>query len=363
LPRFNTTHATKLTVRELGPDDTLPAALRLKTEAPGLPALQRSVERKAWLSAFAFSPDNKVFWMAHMDATLSYWDHPGMLRKGSYRMGDKQRPQGLTVLGVDKKGRLYGQMSPNTAGVHLEGPNAADLSVWENLGPDREEVPMPASTKTLPLRGVVKRFVNAPDGRWLYFLDTHNRKLGRIDPEKAAVDKEIDQLSPGAKSFCMTADGKKIYVCSESNRIDVIDAEAFKVERSVKLDRGQPTDIAATNSGLVYLVGVKVDAAPGSSGNIMVVDLSRGARESAEVIVLNQWIHCKSVRVLPDQRAVLFGGDRRMFTYSIPARPGVFNPVAKETGVGDFFTPNEIEVSPDSRTVIHDIGAIFSVSR
>ncbi len=161
----------------------------------------------------------------------------------------------------------------------------------------------------------------------------------------------------------MTADGKKIYCCSDSNRVDVIDAEAFKLERSVKLDRGQPTDIAATNGGLVYLVGTKIDEGPGASGNIMVVDLTRGAADSAPVIVLNQWILYKSVRVLPDQRAVLFGGDRRIATYSIPSRPAVFSPVAKETGVGDFFTPNEIEVSPDSRTVIHDISAIFSVSR
>src|SRR5205823_1179041 len=131
-----------------------------------------------------------------------------------------------------------------------------------------------APTKTLPLKGVVRKFLNAPDGSWLYYLDVHNRKLGRINPDKAAVDKEIEDISPGTKSFCVTADGKRLYCCSDSNRIDVIDAKTFQVEKSVKLNRGQPTDIAATNSGVVYLVGAKLEDGPLGGGNIMAVDLS-----------------------------------------------------------------------------------------
>ena len=208
----------------------------------------------------------------------------------------------------------------------------------------------------------MKRFVNAPDGRWLYFLDTVNRKIGRIDPDKAAVDKEIDNISPGTKSFCLTADGKKIYCCSDSNRVDVIDAQAFKLSgRSSWIADSRPTSRRRTAGWSTWSASrSRVGrATPATSSSWTCA----GAAESASVIVLNQWTHCKSVRVLPDQRAVLFGGDRKIITYSIPSRPAVFNPVVKETGVGDFFTPNEIEVSPDSRTVIHDIGAILSVSR
>jgi hypothetical protein len=353
----------RLAIRELGPDDVLPDAQRIRADAPAdFPTLHKTVEGKVWCSALAFSPDNKAFWMAHMDATLAYWDHPGMLRKGSYKLGTKDKPQGLTVMGVDRKGRLYGQLAANTAGVRLEA-GTADISVWENLAPpDRDNVPMPAPTRTIPLRGVVRKFVNAPGGRWLYFLDVNNRKLVRIDPEKGAADREIDTISPGTQSFCVTADGKKIYCCSNSNRVDVIDAEAFKLLRSVRLDRGQPTDIAATNSGLVYMVGAKVNAGPGNS-NTMVVDLTHGAPESAQVIPVSEWIIFNSVQVLPDQRAVLFAGDRRITAYSMPSRPAQFSPVGKEYGLTDFFTPNQIAVSPDSRTVLHDVGTILSVSR
>ena len=363
LPRFNNNQGAKLTLRELGPNDVLPDAQHIKTEAPAdFPTLHKSIDGTVWCSALAFSPDNKAFWMAYMDATLAYWDHPGMLRKGSYKLGEKDKPQGLTVMGVDKKGRLYGQLAANTAGVSLAA-GTGDISVWENLAPpERDNVPMPAPSKTIPLRGVVRKFVNAPDGRWLYFLDVNNRKLCRIDAEKGAVDKEIANISPGTQSFCVTADGKKIYCCSDSNRVDVVDAEAFKLLRSVRLDRGQPTDIAASNSGLVYMVGAKVNAGPGNS-NTMVVDLTHGTPESAQVIPVSEWLIFRSVQVLPDQRAVLFGGEGRITVYSIPPRPAQFSPVAKEYGITDHNTPNQIAVSPDSRTVLHDRGTILSISR
>jgi hypothetical protein len=142
----------------------------------------------------------------------------------------------------------------------------------------------------------------------------------------------------------------------------VIDAEAFKLLRSVKLDRGQPTDIAASNSGLVYMVGARVDSGPGNS-NTMVVDLTHGTPESAQVTPVSQWLIFRSVQVLPDQRAVLFGGEGRIFMYSMPSRPAQFSPVAKEYGITDHNTPNQIAVSPDSRTVLHDKGTILSISR
>jgi hypothetical protein len=287
-----------------------------------------------------------------------------MLRKGSHKLGAANRPEGLTVIGVDREGRLYGQLTKDVNGGRFGERPVADITVWEKLAPDKDNVPMPAPTKTLPLKGIVRRFINSPDGRWLYYLDTHNRKLGRIDPDKAAVDKEIDTISPGTKSFCVAADGKRLYCCSDSNRIDVIDAAAFKLEKSVKLDRGQPTDIGATNAGLVYLVGAQIGDAGLNGGNIMVVDLSAKVLPAeANVTVLPQWIHCRSVQVLPDQRAVLFAGDRRAFVYSMPSKPALFKPVSREFGVTDFFTPGDITVSPDSRTVVHDRGTLLSVSR
>jgi DNA-binding beta-propeller fold protein YncE len=222
---------------------------------------------------------------------------------------------------------------------------------------------LPAPTRTIPLGGVVQRFVNAPDGRWLYFLDTHNRKLARIDPEKAAVDKEIDTLSPGTKAFCLTPDGKTIYCCSDSNRIDVIDAGEFKKARTVVLDKGQPTGIAASNEGVVFLVGQKVEGDPFTSSNCLVVDLRKAAADQAKVMTTDIGTVCQFVEMLPNQRAVLFSGDRRVIACSLPSNPALFRSVSREFSVRDYFMPGRIVVSPDGRTVLHDAAVILSVSR
>src|SRR5262249_21658213 len=145
--------------------------------------------------------------------------------------------------------------------LSIASRQVGDISVWENLEPAKGSVPLPPPTKTLSLSGIVHRMINAPDGRWLYFLDTHNRKLGRIDTTTAAIDKVIDTLSPGTRSFCLTPDGKRIYCCSEGNRLDVIDTAQFKHIKTVRLNKGQPGEVAATNEGLVFLVGKMIPGA------------------------------------------------------------------------------------------------------
>ncbi len=355
----------KLSLREMDGTEPLHQGLRLTTEAPELPKLTTAFEKNQIVASAAFSPDNKGLWISYHSSTLEYWDNSEKLRKGNYTLGVKDWPEGLHALGVDREGRLYGQLAKGDPNHLFDRGDrkVSDIQVWERLAPEKDNLPMPVPTMVIPLKGVVQRFINSPDGRWLYYLDINNRKLGRIDPDKVAIDKEIEDISPGTRSFCIAADGKRIYCCSESNRIDVIDAATFKLEASVKLDRGQPTDIAATNSRLVYLVGGK-SGDQGRADNIMVVDLTAAALpQEARVIVLPQWIYCSSVQVLPDQRAVLFAGDRRIFVYSIPTRPALFNPVFREMMVTDYFTPGDIFVSPDSRTVIYDRGILFSVSR
>src|SRR5262249_5509849 len=107
------------------------------------------------------------------------------------------------------------------------GPRpAGDLLVWESLTPNGKNDPLPAPSKTLRLGGIVSRMINSHDGRWLYFLDVHNRKLCRIDSETAQIDREITSLTAGVTAFCLTPDGKRIYCSSEAGLLDVLDAVA-----------------------------------------------------------------------------------------------------------------------------------------
>jgi hypothetical protein len=359
LPRFNNNQATKLTIREMDGSEPLPDRLKLTPATVELPQIAKVQELNVYEKKFsgaAFAPDNKSFWIAHDDGVLSFWEHPSPLLRGSYTT-----QEGLIALGVDRKGRLYAQKAKERG--PLAERTAADISVWENLRPEKEKLPLPAPNKTIALGGIIPRFINSNDGNWLYFLDVHNRKLGRIDPEKAAIDKEIDALTPGTKAFCLTPDGKTIYCCSDSNRIDIIDTKEFKRTKTVILDRGQPTSIAASNEGLVFLVGQKVEFDVATGCNTFMVDLTKGVPERANVLPVNQWIFCQHVEMLPDQRAVLFSGDRRVIACSLPSRPGLFRPVTKEQQIRDYFTQGQTFVSPDGRTVLYDAAVILSVSR
>jgi len=303
----------KLRIREMDGTEPLPQHLKLPPASVVLPLIEKVVELNVYdkqFSGAAFAPDSKSFWIAHGDGTLSYWEYPSRAQKGSFKVKDIR----LYAMGVDSQGRLYAQMVKGERGPLSIGERVvADISVWEGLKPSGDMGLLPAPHKTIPLHGIVQRLIYSPDGRWLYFLDSHNRKIGRIDAKTATIDKELDNLSSGAKGLCLTPDGKKLYCCADSNRIDVIDAAAFKLIKTVRLDKGQPFDIAASNEGLLFLVGQNI-AVPGSFGmqNCTMVDLTKGLPDEAKVLPVPIGHHCRFVLMLPDQRAALFSGDRKV---------------------------------------------------
>ncbi len=366
----------RLTIREMDGTTPLPNRLKIKTGEVDLPRLAHVKALDGFdreLSGAAFAPDNKSFFLAHSDLALSYWEHPDNVQKGVFKT-NKDR---LFALGVDKHGRLYAQAEQVEHGaISMMERKVADILVWEKLKPTLDKDLLPAPSKVITLRGIVQAFINSHDGRWLYFLDVHNRKLGRIDTAKATIEKEIDTLSPGVKAFCLTPDGKKIYCCSSANKVDVIDAVAFKLIQTVRLDRGKPIDIAATNQGFVFMVGDEQipdnDVHFGGTWSFM-IDLSPFALKGrgvggegleAKIMPLPVAHGTTCVALLPDQRAVLFSGDRRVTPCSIPARPALFEAAMRDGNLGsDRFSRGRIVLSPDGRTLVHDSGLILSVSR
>jgi hypothetical protein len=351
----------KLRIREMDGTEPLPDRLKLPAVGVDLPWIeptQAAAGRPKPFSGAAFAPDGKSCWMAHGDGTLSVWDLPELRHRGNYQIAER-----LFALGADRHGRLYGQA------VKADGPLSATprsvgaLGVWEDLPPPGDKVPLPPPKKTIPLRGIVQRLISSPDGRWLYFLDVHNRKLGRIDTDRLAVDREIDDLSPGARAFCLTPDGNTIYCCADTNALDVIDAREFKLTGRVRLDRGQPSDVAASNEGLVFLVGQRTQFDLLTASNCMLVDLTHGVAAETKVAPINLDVTCRCVRMLPDQRAVLFSSDRRVIACSLPSRPALFKMLVRMYPTRDAAVPGLLVVSPGGRTLLHDSGVILSVSR
>ncbi len=358
----------KLTIKEMDGSEPLPNHLKIAPDANDLPTLAKAITLNVYdkqFSSAAFSPDNKFFWIAHADSTLSRWENPGFERKGGY----KTTGQRLYAMCVDGQGRLYAQTGKADRGpVSIAARGVGDIDVYENLDPANETAALPAPTKRIPLAGIVKRMLHSSDGRWIYALDTHNRRLVRIDTEKGAIDKEIKNISTSVKSFCLTPDGKKIYCCSETNRIDLIDPVEFKLVRSVTIDKGQPVDIGATNEGIVFLAGSPSGQPFGGGGNAYVVDLTGKPADRAAVMpfdmgVGNGTVGSSFVCMLPDQRAVLISGDRAVVAVNIPARPALTQLNVRERFREDYYAPGQMVLSPDGRTLLYDTGAILSVSR
>src|SRR5262249_19561520 len=99
-PVWNERPNCQVVVREMDGKEALPAHLRLPAGPITLPGLTQSHALNVYdkqTSSAAFAPDNKSFYMAHGDGTLSYWGHPDPIQKGSFKVGMR-----LYGLGIDK---------------------------------------------------------------------------------------------------------------------------------------------------------------------------------------------------------------------------------------------------------------------
>ncbi len=359
----------KLAIQEMDGREPLPNHLKIVKAggAEALPTLAKAITLNVYdkqFSSAAFSPDSKFFWIAHADSTLSRWENPGFERKGGYKTPDQR----LFAMCVDGKGRLYAQTGKGSRlPVSIVERGVGDINVHEGLDPLDDAGVLPAPTKRIPLGGIVKRLLHSADGRWVYGLDTHNRRLFRIDTEKGAIDKEVKNISTSTKSFCLTPDGKTIYCCSETNRLDLVDVAEFKLTRSVTLDKGQPVDVAATNEGIVFLAG-RPSGQFGDGGNAYLVDLTGKPADRAVAMpydmgVGNGTVGSSFVCLLPDQRAAFVSGDRAVVAVDVPARPALFRLNVRERFRCDYYVPGQMVLSPDGRTLLFDNGTILSVSR
>lgn len=353
----------KLTIKELDGTEVLPAHLKIQSSSVDLPKLVSAIQIKRFTGA-AFSPDNKFFWMAHSDSTLSLWENPGFERKGEYNLAG----QNLFALCVDNQGRLYAQAGKAMRDFDFRGQRGiGDINIYENLDPRKNSGALPAPTKRIPLAGIVNRMLHSSDGRWIYGLDTHNRRLFRIDTQKGAIDKELTTISTSTRSFCLTPDGTKIYCCSATNRIDIIDPVEFKLIRSVSLDKSQPMDIGATNKGIVFLAGGPSGGFGDGSGNAYVVDLSGKPTERATAFgfdmgVGNGTVGSNCVIMHPEQHAAFLSGDGAIVAAHVPVRPALVS-IRGHERVRQGYEQGQMVISPDGRTLLHNTLGILSVSR
>ena len=368
--------APRLVVRELTATEQLPLNLRLPVAKVDLPTLVLQKQMKIGLrtAAAAFSPDSKSLLISELDGTMSQWDE-GVL-KGATAKSSLLKREGIRIhlgLTIDFKGRVYAQecTSRNIASLSLGAAglkrSPGDIQIWDSLTISREKPQIPAPTRTLPLKGIIVRMISSPDGKFVYFLDKHNGKVGRIDAETGKIDREVKGLPVNMVTMCLTADGKRLYCCSADSRIEVIDTVAFRLLGRVKHDQGVPLDIAATNSGLLYMIAMSKPTATipvgVSTERVCVVDLRNGLPAQTKAILVSSEMGPQSLSILPDQRSVLLKSRSRLLLLSIPARPNI------ETTQEKVFTPNAhfpsagIVLSPDGRTAFVNGVGLYSIGR
>jgi hypothetical protein len=357
-----------LSIRDLDLSDPLPQEQRQRCDV-AFPALgdlhARPRHPHERVCGAAFSPDGRSLFLSHHGQTLSYWTDPKEPRKATLRTPNEV----LCGMAIDGRGRMYAQRVPQKLLGEPFERTPADLSVWDKIEPtDRARLPAP--DRTLPLGGIVARAVPSPDGRHLYLFDSHRRRLCRIDSELGKIDRELADLTPGVNSFCVTADGKRIYCCSSANRLDVIDAERFAVEKTVALDEGNPLDVAATSDGVVFLLGKK--EAPGEftfGQSVFVLDLTRGLPDRVKALrvrlatSLAFWGEFRGIRMLPDRSAVLLYGGKALVLVSIPTDLKLDRVEVREAFKLGAFEESEITLRPDGRAAVVESGRILSIVR
>ncbi len=337
-------------------DENHPLPEHLKTATPSnLPRLEVAHRFKGkLLVGAAFAPDGTTCWLSNHDLTLDRWQI-GKGRTGSYKLTKR-----LYALAVDRKGRLYAQpgLAERTPPA-LARRTVGDVEVYENLAPqgDADELPPPA--RTILLRGLVGRLLTSPDGRWVYFLDVLNGKVGRIDTDAGTVDHVVDDIAPGTLAFCRSPDGRRLYTCSAAGRIDVIDTVGFTLERSVTLRRGKPFEIAANDKGVVFLLGQDL---PGK-GNCAVVRIAADGPDKVGAIAVPCEHYGQFLQMAPQQDAVFIAGDRKIQRMHRARAPALEQMRGHAEFVSKIATPGWMRLSPDGRLMLHDSGALLAVKR
>lgn len=129
---------------------------------------------------------------------------------------------------------------------------AALLSLFVQTGLSDELVP----TAIVKLNSTISDLNFSSDRAWIYFLNTSEGKIQRLDTAKRKLDSAEVEVVEGSGRMAMSPDGKTLFVCAsegQSGKIQVVDLAALKINSTFKI-RFDPFDIKA-GSGLVYATG------------------------------------------------------------------------------------------------------------
>jgi hypothetical protein len=165
----------------------------------------------------AISADTKLALVATTNGELAVYTGPDFALKGTYPLA---RPA-VEIALDSRRGRLYAATAIDPgAPAPQPGSRAAlpigDLDVYE-VRDLLQGAPVEGKLQpkqTIPIRARVESLGLAPDGQWLYYLDTAGNKIGRINTNTLQIEGATPPLLPTTDRMCLTPDGKTLYAAS-----------------------------------------------------------------------------------------------------------------------------------------------------
>jgi hypothetical protein len=358
-----------LSLREIKDGDPLPPGIRPPVQKEARHTIQLA-KRIGLYSAAAIAHDSKSAWAAfpidartkkHTVETLEYFSCPDFNVQGSYPL-----PKRTYQLAMDRRGILYAasQLEQPKFGPPAMGFGIADIYLYDTRKlPAKGEALTP--TKIIPIGGIISHMVVSPDDAWLYYLDIHNRKIGRIDLKAVKVETENDQIEIGTNAMCSTPNGKTLYTCSKNNVVHQINAATLKIEKTFTLDKGKPNGIQATDTGNVFL-----NSGEGQWTNIYLFNARRDTKGApVQVMPWAKTYQTSSIRLSPDQKRLYAScfnlSPANITSYAVSERPALFpGQRAGSIGLDAWFSARgQMEVSPDGGFLFCDRGVILLLGK
>jgi hypothetical protein len=347
-----------LSLRRMEEGKPLPD-IGLPTEEPPKQTIALARKLDHYLSA-TIAPDSRSAWVSWPDNRLELISCPDFASKATHRL-----PKRSYRIAVDGRGMLYtaAQRTPSNAPLPWFDFGPADLLVYDtNKLADEKDILTP--TKTLPVGGVLSSLVLSPDEAWLYYLDTKNLKVGRVNLKAEQLESETLAVVPGTNSLCVTPGGKKLYTASNTNAVQVIDAATFKIEQTIHFTKVKPTGIQATDKGYVFL-----NSGQGQWTHIYLLYAARdykGAR--ADVIPWAGVYQTNSLALSRDQTCLYAScfhlSPSNITAFHVPPRPTLSKgQECGSIGLDGVNAQGQMVVSPDGKFLFSDRGLILTIER
>jgi hypothetical protein len=308
----------------------------------------------------AIAPDSRSAWVSWPDKGLELFSCPDFDTKANYKL-----PRRSYRIAVDGRGMLYAvAQSAETRQPALPWWDfgLADLEIYDTSKFDKAGTLTP--TKTIPVHGVIPQLCMSPDDNWMYYLDAHNRKVGRVNLKEGKLDGETDQIVPDTLAMCLTPNGKKLYTCSKSNAVQILDPATLKIEKTIRFHEANPTGIQATDTGYVFL-----NSGNGQWTHIYLLYAARDYKEErAKVIPWAGVYHTNSLALSPDQQCLYAScfnlSPSNITGFAVSARPTMTKGrQCASFGMDGVNSQGNMIISRDGKFMFSDRGLIISLGR